>query len=92
MAEPGRVCLGLLRGERWLALRNQGTGEDVGQTLASMLDQAALAVEPPLTGATVYLGQVDGAPLPQSLGARWPLQRLTVDPSQARAGWLAWCA
>lgn len=92
MAEPGRVCLGLLRDERWLALRNQGSGEDVGQALASMLDQAALAVEPPLAGATIYLGQVDGAPLPQSLGPRWPLQRLTVAVAEPRAGWLAWCA
>ena len=92
MAEPGRVCLGLLRNERWVALRNQGSGEDIAQTLSSMLDQAALAIEPPLAGATVYLGQVDGAGMPQTLGARWPLQRLTAAASEARAGWLAWCA
>lgn len=90
LAEPGRLCLGLLRDGRWLALRNQGVSEDSSAMLATMLDQAGLSADPPVKQAAVYLGSSDGVALPDTIGPEWTLHPLAPNSPNTRGSWLAW--
>lgn len=80
LLDSGGLCLGVLEGTRWRALRQRSIMGRPAEALRDALEQERLIADPAFGQATVYVmadAEIEGE-LPEMLGAMWTVRRLRL--------------
>jgi len=89
LIEPDGLCLALLEGGGWRALRQRSITAGPAESLLDALEQERLLADPPFAQAAVYLvgDPASAREVPDVLGATWAVHRLALaDDFTGRGG------